>query len=377
MSTILTGKPQLNRFVNRRLILDQIRRSGTTSRADLAKQTAIRPPTVSAIVKELIDEGLIEERGIGQTSGGRAPRVIVLRPNKPCALGFEISETRILAGLCDLTGNICDQIEMPSDTVTPETAVDRMEQLGNQLLEAAGTKWEKLQGVGIAVQGHVNGAEGIVRWSHRFNWRNVALKQMCEQRWHVDTDVINDCLAGGLAAHFLDPQSIVDNLVFVYLRFRGTSHGLVGLGSGIIVNGEPYYGEFGAAGEITTMINHPLVYAKEMGGKSFAGLAEFCAAVEDDDPVAMAALYRVGNELSTLVLHIVNLLEPGVLMFGSDAPLLRARLLVQLDQVLVKQGLAYEAGKTKLLASTLGDSCLMRGAIVPTLQRLFRIPQWQ
>jgi N-acetylglucosamine repressor len=376
MSTILTGKPQLNRFVNRRLILDQIRRNGTTSRADLAKQTAIRPPTVSAVVKELIDEGLIEERGIGQTSGGRAPRVIVLRRNKPCALGFEISETRILAGLCDLAGNICDQIELPSETVEPETAVDRMHELGEQLLARAGMQWKKLHGVGIAVQGHVNGAEGIVRWSHRFNWRNVPLKELCEARWHVDTDVINDCLAGGLAAHFLDPESYVENLVFVYLRFRGTSHGLVGLGSGIIVNGEPYHGEFGAAGEITTMINHPLVYAKEMGGTTFAGLAEFSIALEQNDPVATAALHRVGNELSTLALHIVNLLEPGVLMIGSDAPLLRDRLLTQLEQVLVKQGLAYEAGKTKLLASTLGDACLMRGAIVPTLQRVFRIPQW-
>ena len=237
-------------------------------------------------------------------------------------------------------------------------------------------QWKKLHGVGIAVQGHVNGAEGIVRWSHRFNWRNVPLKEMCEARWHVDTDVINDCLAGGLAAHFLDPESYVENLVFVYLRFRGTSHGLVGLGSGIIVHGEPYHGEFGAAGEITTMINHPLVYAKEMGGKTFAGLAEFSTALEQNDPVATVALHRVGNELSTLALHIVNLLEPGVLMIGSDAPLLRDRLLTQLEQVLVKQGLAYEAGKTKLLASTLGDSCLMRGAIVPTLQRVFRIPQW-
>jgi len=381
MSTILTGKPQLNRFVNRRLILDQIRRNGTTSRADLAKQTEIRPPTVSAVVKELIDEGLIEERGIGRTSGGRAPRVIVLRRNKPCTLGFEISETRILAGLCDLAGNVCDQIELPSETVspetiTPETAVDRMHTLGEQLMNSAGMKWEKLHGVGVAVQGHVNGAEGIVRWSHRFNWRNVPLKKMCEERWQVATDVINDCLAGGLAAHFFDTESTVENLVFVYLRFRGTSHGLVGLGSGIIVNGKPYHGEFGAAGEITTMVNHPLVYAKEMGGKSFAGLAEFSTALEQDDPAAMAALYRVGNELSTLALHIVNLLEPGVLMIGSDAPLLRDRLLIQLQQVLDQQGLAYEAGKTRLLASTLGDSCLMRGAIVPTLQRVFRIPQW-
>ena len=376
MSTVLTGKPQLNRFVNRRLILEQIRRNGETSRADLAKQTAIRPPTVSAVVKELIDEGLIEERGIGQTSGGRAPRVIVLRRNKPRTLGFEISETRILAGLCDLAGNVCDQMEVPSETVSPETAVDRMYVAGSQLIDAAGMKWEELNGVGVAVQGHVNGAEGIVRWSHRFNWRNVPLKQMCEERLRVETDVINDCLAGGLAAHFFDVESDVQNLVFVYLRFRGTSHGLVGLGSGIIVNGEPYHGEFGAAGEITTMINHPLVYAREIGAQSFDGLTEFSDALEKDDPVAAAALHRVGSELAILALHIVNLLEPGVLMIGSDAPLLRDRLLVQLQQVLDKEGLAYEPGKTRLLASTLGDSCLMRGAVVPTLQRVFRIPQW-
>lgn len=375
MSTLLTGKPQLNRFVNRRLILEQIRRNGETSRADLAKQTAIRPPTVSAVVKELIDEGLIEERGIGQTSGGRAPRVIVLRRNKPCTLGFEISETRILAGLCDLEGNVCDQIEMPSETVSPETAVERMHSVGSRLIETAGLKWKQLQGVGVAVQGHVNGAEGIVRWSHRFNWRNVPLKRMCEERWQVETDVINDCLAGGLAAHFFDVESDVQNLVFVYLRFRGTSHGLVGLGSGIIVNGEPYHGEFGAAGEITTMTNHPLVHAREMGVE-FEGLTAFSDAIERGDALASAALYRVGSELSTLALHIVNLLEPGVLMVGSDAPLLRDRLLEQLQQVLDKQGLAYEAGKTRLLASTLGDSCLMRGSVVPTLQRVFRIPQW-
>ena len=69
MSNSLTGKPQLNRFVNRRLILDKIRRDGQISRAELAKQTSIRPPTVSAIIKQLLVEGLVEEIGSGETSG--------------------------------------------------------------------------------------------------------------------------------------------------------------------------------------------------------------------------------------------------------------------------------------------------------------------
>ena len=77
-----------------------IRRQVRVSRAELAKQTAIRPPTVSAVVKELIDEGLVKEVGTGATSGGRAPRMVSLNDCRPLALGFELSETSIHAGLC-------------------------------------------------------------------------------------------------------------------------------------------------------------------------------------------------------------------------------------------------------------------------------------
>ena len=84
----------------------------------------------------------------------------------------------------------------------------------------------------------------------------------------------------------------------------------------------------------------------------------------------------MGEELSVLVLHILNLLEPGVLMIGSDSPVLRDVLLEQWHRLLEKQCLAYEAGRTKLMASTLGEYGVVRGAIVPTLQRVFRIPQW-
>ena len=70
----ITGKPQLNRVVNRTLILDRIRRDGHLSRAELAKITAIRPPTVSAVIRELIEEGLRRfERAIAQLLHQTAP----------------------------------------------------------------------------------------------------------------------------------------------------------------------------------------------------------------------------------------------------------------------------------------------------------------
>lgn len=377
MSNLLTGKPQLNRFVNRRLILDKIRRDGEISRAELAKQTAIRPPTVSAVVKELISEGLVEEIGAGATSGGRAPRMIALSRNQPTALGFEMSETAIMAGLCDVSGGLCSHHRVSFTPEPPDQAVDRLHEIGSKLLSEAGVDWQTLQGVGVAVPGHLNVAEGNVRWSRPFNWRDVPFKRLCEQRWGVTTDVVNDSLAGGMAAHQFETAHSVENLVFLYLRFEDTSHGVVGLGTGIIINGAPYHGEFGAAGEITTpAVTHPLILANESGGGAIDSVADFAVAVQQGNSVAVQAIEQVGEKLSMLVQHVVNLLEPGVLMIGSDSAVLRDTLLDQWQGILEKQSLAYEAGKTRLMASTLGEYGVVRGAIVPTLQRVFRIPQW-
>ncbi len=376
MTTILTGKPQLNRVVNRSLILEMIRRDGVISRADLAKETEIRPPTVSAVVKELIEEGLVEEIGAGATRGGRAPRMIALSRHTPRALGFEISESNLLAGLCDLAGNLCLERKLPFSPQPPEQTVRILREIGDELVAEAGIEWKKLRGVGVAVQGHLSTAQGLVRWSRPFGWRDVPLRDLCEKAWGVTTDVVNDSLAGGMAAQFFDTTRPVENLVFLYLRFRDESHGVVGVGTGIIIRGEPYHGEFGAAGEITTPVTHPLVHAGRIGGATFKGLAAFSEALREHHPTAQAAIQCVVEELATLVLHIVNLLEPGVLMVGSDSPELRDELLARLRPMLDQQKLAFEAGTTKLVPAMLGEFGVLRGAIVPTLQRVFRLPQW-
>lgn len=376
MANRLTGKPQLNRFVNRRLILDMIRRVGEISRAELAKQTAIRPPTVSTVVKELIDEGLVEEVGAGETSGGRAPRLLALSRRRLRTLGFEMSESAILAGLCDLNGDLCAQREAPFKPVPPAEAVDQLHQIGTELLSENGIDWSLLQGVGVALPGHLNAQTGDVRWSTAFNWQDVPFKRLCQERWEVATDVINDSLAGGLATHLLDAGQATDNLVFLYLRFRDVAAGVLGVGTGIIIHGAAYHGEFGAAGEITTPVKHPLAYPAELGGEAPQTLAELIAALDEQRPWAEAAMQRVAAEISVLVVHIVNLLEPGMVVIAADTPPLRDWLLTGLETFVEDHRLPHRAGATRLVASGLGKFGVARGAIVPTLQRMFRIPQW-
>jgi len=204
----------------------------------------------------------------------------------------------------------------------------------------------------------------------------VPLKSLCEARWGVATDVVNDSMAGGMASHLFDVEKSINNLVFLYLRFQDVSPGVVGVGVGVIINGAPYHGEFGAAGEITTPLKHPLTHAAEIGGEGLATLATLIDAVGQRVPNAQAAMDRVAAELSTLVIHILNLLEPGVLIVASDTPVLRDWLLERLERFVDDHRLPHQAGKTRLMASALGKYGVARGAIVPTLQRLFRIPHW-
>ena len=374
---ILTGKPQLNRFVNRRLILEIIRQDGEISRAAVAKRTAIRPPTVSAVIKQLIDEELVEEIGPGATSGGRAPRMLALTKNKPRALGFELTESSILAGLCDIRGKLCLQNQLSLTDFSPDQVVEQLHKMGTAILKEAGTDWSQLEGVGVAIPGHFNVQSELVRWSNAFDWHDVPFKQLCEQRWGVTTDVVNDATAGGMAAQYFQQDQVTKNLVFLFIRFDDKNHNEVGVGAGIIIDGQPYHGEFGAAGEIRTQVASPLVHAREMGEEALgANIADFANALKQGNPVAKKAITRLGESMSCLVLQIVNLIEPGLLIIDSEEPVLRDVLLEYLQDVLEKHKLAYEIGQTRLVASDLGEYGLTRGAIVPTLQRIFRIPQW-
>jgi N-acetylglucosamine repressor len=373
----LTGKPQLNRFINRRLILQKLREAESISRADLAKQTGIRPPTVSAVVKEMIEEGLIRELGAGAGGIGRIPQMVGLATGQGCALGFELTEHSARGALCDVAGNVCGEREFAMGPSSPEEAVAALQRMGDELLGTQGIVWQSLRGIGVALPGHLNADSGIVRWSRPLNWRDVRLKTLCETTWSVATDVVNNSMAGAMASHLFDSEDAVKNLVFLNLRFQVVeTHGVVGVGTGIIINGAPYYGEFGAAGETTTPIVHPLVRMAELTGRQHLELSEFVDAFAADDPAALAAMETVAGELCTLAIGTVNLLEPGALLVGSDVPELCEPLLERMRRYVDQLSLPHRAGKTLIAASRLGDFGVARGAIVPTLQRLFQIPQW-
>src|SRR5215203_1426613 len=96
------------RDINRQIVLNYVRERGPISRAEIARETDLQRSTVSAIVEELKAEDLIEEVGIGESTGGRPPNMLRLRVGGPMAVGIDITTTHTTVATCNLAGQVID-----------------------------------------------------------------------------------------------------------------------------------------------------------------------------------------------------------------------------------------------------------------------------
>lgn len=102
------------RDINRQIILNHIREKSPISRAEIARITALQRSTVSLIVDELKNIGLIEEIE-GESSGGRPPQLLSLRTANAVAIGIDCGKKRTVVATSDLAGRILEQEEFPTD----------------------------------------------------------------------------------------------------------------------------------------------------------------------------------------------------------------------------------------------------------------------
>src|SRR5215212_8077129 len=138
------------------------------SRAEIARETALQRSTVSAIVDDLHDAGLIEEIGTGDSTGGRKPTLLKIRTGVPVAIGIDVTPRLTTIATADLSGQILEKETFPTSTDA--------EQMTEQIV-AKVEKYAKLHNkfdleVGISVPGIADQATGNVVYIPYFQWSN-------------------------------------------------------------------------------------------------------------------------------------------------------------------------------------------------------------
>ena len=231
------------RDINKQIVLNYVRARAPISRAEIARETSLQRSTVSAIVDDLQAEGLIEETGTGDSTGGRKPTLLRLRTGAPVAIGVDVTPSLTTVVLADLAGNILQSEEFPTSS--------DIHYMDKQILAkvkhfAAEHPDAKLQ-VGMSIPGIADPTSGEVLYIPYFQWSNWDIGSKIKEETGLDVVIENDANAIALAELWFGNDEIrrTRNFIMVFVA--------EGIGTGIIIDGQIYRGENGAAGEFGHM----------------------------------------------------------------------------------------------------------------------------
>ena len=351
-----------------------------SSRTELAQRTGLTMATVSSLVDALLALGLLVEGAAPSARVGRPARPVSLNPDGPVALGIEINVDYIAACLLNLPGTERGSRRLGLDNRNrrPSDILRRVIELCLELRDGLGAP---LVGAALAVPGVVGAGDQVVlRAPNLPGLTGIEPgKQLADALGLAEVWVDNEANFGALGLLRSAP-GIGPDLVYV--------SGEVGVGAGLVVDGQLFRGAGGFAGELGHVVVDRDGPACGCGGRGcleqYAGQdvllgaagqpdpAALLAAVADGEPAALAAVAQAGAALGVGLASLLNVLDlPLVVLGGLYAQLfdqLSGPVRAELDRrVLSGSG-------TALRPSELGAEAAVRGAAGAVLDRVLADP---
>jgi predicted NBD/HSP70 family sugar kinase len=365
------------------------------SRQDLGRVTGLSQGTVSNVVGELIDEGLVVEAGLVDSDGGRPRTLLRVNPGYAHVVGVDIGETRVRAEVFDLAMRPLATIDHPLASARPEpgAVVSQVLSSLHEVMRQADVEPADVLGVGLGVFGTVEqGSEATVS-AQTIGWQAVPFERMLRAGTALPIYVDNGAKTLGQAEMWFGAG-------------RGARHAVItlvgsGVGAAVITNGTIYRGSTSSAGEWG---HTSLVYDGRACRCGSRGCLEAYVGAEGvldryrqargrpapgaDEESALAALLaaastskaaqRVLDEtagyLGAGIANLVNLFNPERIVLAGWAGLaLGAHLLPKIRAAAAERALRHPFGQTTIQLGQLGpDAVALGAATLPVADLLAR-----
>lgn len=390
--------------MNKDVVLEFIRRTpGGISRAAIAQAMDVSRSTISAIVDELIANGLVLERGAGASRGGRRPIVLQINSEAGRALGIDIGATHALVTLADAQGHILAEAEAALDIAqSPETYLHHVYGLVETCLQHAHCALDDVKTIGVGVPGPVILDKGIVSAPPIMpGWDGFAIRERLQEKWTKPILLDNDADFGALGEWAYGAGQGESNLVYIKI---GT-----GIGCGILLNGQIYHGVLGTAGEIghvtitedgppCTCGNYGCLEAMA-GGRAIAQRAELAVkagqrtmlanvnhgraitardvaeAAQAGDVVSQQLLGDAGRHVGSAVASLINLLNPGTVLIGGGVMGAGEVFMNAVRQAVNERTLRSSLRAVRLEPAGLGRRSTVLGAVALAVTHTLRQPR--
>lgn len=310
-------------------IVGLLHKFGTLSRAQLTSSTGLNRTTISNLVSELKDLGLVyESQSAGPTGVGR-PSVMVSLSADVVAFAVNTALDATTVGVVNLLGQVLVKARRPNPAnLTPTMAV----QIANDLiihLRAKLAPGTRIIGIGVAIPGQVRVAEGLVRFAPAFKWINAPFGPMLHKLSNLPVFIDNDASLGCLAERTMGTARKYSNIVYL---FGGTN----GVGGGVVIDGLQLRGASGYAselGHIRISDSEKEDYSGLVGtlesavrrdrllnvlGLKTANEDELEAAIlATDSPEAIVEFHSQIDSLGIGVANLVNIFNPQVVILSG------------------------------------------------------------
>lgn len=334
--------------LNRMQVIRVLHRMRICSRAELARQTGLTKASITGIVHQLIEAGVVREEGfLEDGKAGRRSMGLSLCTDQYLCIGLRLTRRRIRAGLFDIGGEICTATQrvLPRDACALD-ALNLMKEAVDELIQSAGQR--RVLGIGIAAPGPILIQEGKNAYMSAFpGWESISIPQELEKAFGIPARLEHDGVCYALTEWWNRAPGDEPHLLLCILAGQG-------IGAGILMDGVPVRGALGCAGEIGHMSiradgprcdcgnfgcleNYVSALALEREleavGESLSAEA-ILLRVRQGDETAGAIFRRQARELGYGVVNLVNLLNPDHIVITDELAACSDLLFSEIDTVL-------------------------------------------
>ena len=382
------------RDINRRIVLNLIRKHQPVSRADLSRQSGLQRSTVSAIAEELISERWVTEGAVNDLPRGRKPTFLHLNSQRAGIFGVNVRPFTTNMALANLDGRFLVQETFP----TPPSPDDFVEQVAGRIRDLMKQHPEMAyEGIGVSLPGRIDLSSQRFVFAPNLGWEREDLKQQLETATGLPVELENEANACALSEFWFGHHNEgVRNLIAVAVS--------EGIGVGMVLNGQLVRGPSGLAGEfghISIMEDGPEcacgnhgcweVYASNLAAvrfyneknpakprngtparKAAADFDELTKLAEHGCPKAGEAIDRMAHHLGTGLAMLVTGLAPDVIVVVGEVTRLWDRIQPIIHAEIQKRSFTHAT--TQVIASGPAPLPRLRGIIALVLQKRFGAP---
>ena len=384
------------RDINRRIVLNLVRKHQPISRASLARRSGMQRSTVSSITEQLIAERWVVEGATGHLPRGRKPTFLHLNPDRAGIIGVDIHPQNTMVAVSTMDMRIVAHETMPTGR-EPQDFIERLGRRINDLVRAHPKSF--YEGIGICLPGRVDLASQRLTFAPNLNWSNLDFKTPLEKATGLSVELENAANACALAELWSGRHGeSVSHLIAVTVS--------EGIGVGMVMNGQLLRGSQGVTGEFghvsigangpecrcgnrgcwevmasnTAAVRYYTEFSstrkRDAGTKSNMSPVPFTdllRLVEQGDVKAGKALDQMAHYLGVGLAILVTGLAPDVVVVVGDVTRTWNRVWPIVDETIRQRSFTHAS--TRILPTDPENLPRLRGAIALVAQKHFTLPE--